>query len=217
MLFRLFIFLAFLLAIFACQQSADILEGCQVTPLEGASREAVEAAMLYNNINFSDDNPIILSELQDIPILDGEMSSLKIPPGYEVVLFSGEYFEKPYVTLTGDIPNLNKYLFNDRARSMKFMKKVGEKTNTLPQIFYGPNFTGESIYLPYGLSEPTPNDNLLLFSGGSIKVPTGFRVRISTNKKARLMYSVENVYKKDTTSMPHVGDTIASVVVEMDI
>ena len=55
MLLRLFIFLAFLSAIFACQQSADILEGCQVTPLEGASREAVEPAMLYNNINFYDD------------------------------------------------------------------------------------------------------------------------------------------------------------------
>ena len=217
MLLRLFIYLAFLSAIYACQQSADILEGCQVTPLEGSSREAVKPAMFYNNINFDDDNPMILSELQDISTLDGKMSSLRIPTGYEVVLFSGENFENQYITLTGDIPNLNKYLFNDRARSLKFMKNVGEKTETMPQIFYGPNFTGESIYLPYGLSEPTPNDNLLLFSGGSIKVPPDFRVKVTTTKKARLMYSVENVYKKDTTSMPHVGDTIVSVVVEMDI
>ena len=80
--FVLTLLLASLSAIVACQPSSDTLGGCEINTLEGSSQDPIESAMFYRNINFNDDDPIILSELRDIIALDGQMSSLKVPKGY---------------------------------------------------------------------------------------------------------------------------------------
>jgi hypothetical protein len=212
--FVLALLLASLPAILACTPSTDSLGGCQINVIDGSSQKQVEAAMFYKNINYYDDHPLVLSDLQEITPLDAEMSSLKVPVGYEVVLFNGENLTAPFIVLTGEIPNLFKYLFNDRARSLIYRKKTGE-SQTLPRIFNNPNFIGQEIFLPYGLSEPTGTDSL--FGGGSIKVPSGLQVTVVTKKKARLPHSVEDVYTSDQSTLPNLGDPIVTILVELEL
>lgn len=95
------VLLALLPAIFACTPSADALGGCQINGMEGSSQGKVEPAVLYRHINYYDESPIHVTELGDITSLDGDVSSLKIPPGYELVLFEGENLTAPFVVLTG--------------------------------------------------------------------------------------------------------------------
>lgn len=211
-LFVLVVLLASLPAIFACQPSSDTLGGCQINTLEDSSQAQVESAIFYRNINYYDDNPIILSELREITSMDAEMSSLKVPVGYEVVLFNGENLTAPFIVLTGEIPNLFSYLFNDRARSLIYRKKSGE-SQTLPRIIN--NFFGvrKEIFLPYGLSVPTGYDSL--FGGGSIKVPPGLKVTVVTKKKARLLTIIQDVYTSDESTMPNHGDRIETILVEL--
>jgi len=170
--------------------------------------------MFYKNINYYDEHPLVLSKIQEILSLDPEMSSLKIPVGYEVVLFNGENLTAPFIVLTGEIPNLFNYLFNDRARSLIYRKKSGD-SQTLPRIFNNPNFLGQEIFLPYGLSEPIGYDTL--FGGGSIKVPSGLKVTVVTKKKSRLPHSVEDVYTSDQSTMPNLGDPIVTILVELEL
>ena len=205
---------ASLQAIFACTPSADALGGCQINAMEGSSQEKVNSAFFYKNMHYGDEHPLVLSYMQEITSLDGEMSSLKVPLGYEVVLFNGPNLTAPFVILTGEIPNLFIYLFNDRAKSLIFRKKSGE-SQTLPRIFNSPNFLGQEIFLPYGLSEPIGYDTL--FGGGSIKIPPGLKVTVVTNKKARLPYTVEDVYTSDQSTLPNLGDTIKTIMVELKL
>jgi hypothetical protein len=202
--------LASLSAIFACQPSSDTLGGCQINTLEGSSQDPVESAMFYRNINFNDDDPIILSELRDIIALDGQMSSLKVPTGYEVVLFEGENLTAPFVVLTGEISSLFAYLFNDRAQSLIYRRKTSDESKLLPSFFNIQDFKGQETPVPYGTTILKEN-----FYGASIRVPDGLRVTVTTLHGARFKYEVKNVFTSDTSSVPFIGDPIVSIHVEM--
>jgi hypothetical protein len=209
-LFAFALLLASLSAIFACQPSSDTLGGCEINILEGSSQDPVESAIFYRNINFNDDDPIILSELRDIIALDGQMSSLKVPTGYEVVLFEGENLTAPFVVLTGEIPSLFAYLFNDRAQSLTYRRKTSDESNLLPIFFNIQDFKGQETPAPYGTTILKEN-----FYGASIRVPDGLRVTVTTLHGARFKYEVKNVFTSDTSSVPFIGDPIVSIHVEM--
>jgi hypothetical protein len=165
---------------------------------------------VYRNINFNDDYPIILSELRDIIALDGQMSSLKVPTGYEVVLFEGENLTAPFVVLTGEIPSLFAYLFNDRAQSLTYRRKTSDESKLLPSFFNIQDFKGQETPVPYGTTVLKEN-----FYGASIRVPDGLRVTVTTLHGARFKYEVKNVFTSDTSSVPFIGDPIVSIHVEM--
>jgi len=208
-IFVLALLLASLPVIFACQPSSDTLGGCQINALEGSSQEPVESAMFYRNINFNDDDPIILSDLRDITALDGQMSSLKVPTGYEVVLFEGEDLTAPFVVLTGEIPSLFAYLFNDRAQSLTYRRKTPEEPKLLPTIFNNPNFKGQETPVPYGTTILKER-----FYGASIRVPNGMRVIVMTLHGARFSEQT-HVLTSDTPEASFIGKLIVLVVVEM--
>jgi len=208
--FLLALLLASLSVIFACQPSSDTLGGCQINALESSSQELVESALFYRNINFNDDHPIVLSNLRDITALDGQMSSLKVPIGYEVVLFEGENLTTPFVVLTGEIPSLFAYLFNDRARSLTYRRKMpDEPNNLLPSFFNNPNFKGQETPVPYGTTILKER-----FYGASIRVPNGIRVKVTTLHGARFSEQT-HVLTSDTPEASFIGKLIVSVVVEM--
>lgn len=208
--FVLTLLLASLSAIFACQPSSDTLGGCEINTLEGSSQDPIESAMFYRNINFNDDDPIILSELRDIIALDGQMASLKVPTGYEVVLFEGENLTAPFVVLTGEIPSLFAYLFNDRAQSLTYRRKTPDESKLLPSFFNIQDFNGQETPVPYGTTILKEN-----FYGASIRVPDGLRVTVTTLHGARFKYEVKNVFTSDISNVPFIGDPIVSIHVEM--
>lgn len=196
-------------AIFACQPSSDTLGGCQINTLEGSSQELVESAMFYRNINFNDDEPMILSDLRDITALDGQMSSLKVPTGYEVVLFEGDNLTAPFVVLTGEIPSLFAYLFNDRAQSLTYRRKTPNESKLLPSIFNVQEFKGQETPVPYGTTILKER-----FYGASIRVPNGLQVIVTTLHGARFSEQT-HVLTSDTPEASFIGKLIVSVVVEM--
>ena len=203
------VLLALLPAIFACTPSADALGGCQINGMEGSSQGKVEPAVLYRHINFYDDTPIIVKELGDITSLDGDLSSLKVPPGYEIVLFEGESLTAPFVVLTGEIPSLFAFLFNDRARSLTYRRKTPEESKLLPSFFYVEDFKGQETPIPYGTTILKER-----FHAASIIVPKGLRVIVTTLNGARFSKQT-HIMTSDTSEAPFIGKLIVSVVVEM--
>lgn len=203
------LFLASLQAIFACTPSADALGGCQMNDMEGSSQEQVVSALFYRNINFNDGSPLNISKLGNINSLDGEMSSLRVPPGYEVVLFEGENLTAPFVVLTGEIPSLFAFLFNDRAHSLTYRRKTPEEPKLLPSFFDIQDFKGQETPIPYGTTILKER-----FHAASIIVPKGLRVIVTTLNGARFSKQA-HVLTSDAAQAPFIGKLIVSVVVEM--
>jgi hypothetical protein len=202
--------LASLPVIFACTSSADALGGCQINTMEGSSQERVETAVFYRNINFIDGSPLSISNLGDINSLDGEMSSLKVPPGYEVVLFEGENLTAPFVVLTGEIPSLFSFLFNDRAKSLTYRRKTTDESKLLPSFFNMQDFRGQETPVPYGTTILKER-----FYAASIIVPKGLQVNVTTQNGARFFNEQTHVLTSDASQVPFIGKLIVSVVVEM--
>lgn len=202
--------LSLLPANFGCTPSADALGGCQINNMEGSSQEQVETAMFYRHINFIDDNQMNVTNLGDITSLDGDMSSLKVPPGYEVVLFEGENLTAPFVVLTGEIPSLFAFLFNDRAHSLTYRRKTPEEPKLLPSFFHMQEFKGQETPVPYGTTILKEH-----FYAASIIVPKGLQVNVTTLNCARFFSEQTHVLTSDASQVPFIGKLIVSVVVEM--
>jgi len=200
------LFLAIMPTTFACQLSMDTPSNCQIG--NGVEIPA-QSVVIYDHMNFIGD-PLNLSHPQVMRSLNGEMSSLKVPPGYEVILFEKEDLQGSFVVLSGEIPNLFTYLFNDRARSLIYHQKTRE-SQSLPRIFTNPNYSGQETFIPYGLSEPGKD---VLF-GGSIKVPDGLCVILKTLHGARFKYEQTHVFTSDSSMEAFIGDPIISVFVKM--
>jgi hypothetical protein len=194
---------------FACQASIGALPGCQINSPEGHPQGTTSSAVFFPLMNFQGE-PFSIDKPQSIRRLNGDMSSLKVPLGYEVVLFEMEDMQGPSVVLSGEISDLFTYLFNDRARSLIYRSKIGE-SQTLSCIFFNPDFIGQEVFLPYGLSEPGKN----ILYGGSIRVPNGLRVTLTTLHGARFPYRQTHVFTSDSSKAPFIGDPVISVLVEM--
>jgi hypothetical protein len=201
--------LASLPAFLACNPSNDTIQGCQFDTLVNSLQSTlVESAYFYEDIIFVG-QPLVLSELRSLTTLNGEMSSLKVPKGYEVVLFEQDNLSGPFVVLTGEIPSLFSYLFNDRARSLIYRRSIGE-TQNLPTIFYGVDFVGHFVPIPYGTTQII--EHLIC---ASIKVPKGMRVIVTYLHGARFKYEQTQVFTIDNSQVPFIGDPIVKLVVEM--
>jgi hypothetical protein len=160
--------------------------------VKATSGSPSEFATFYENVDFKGSHftlfeaPIILNKT------DGKLSSLKIPMNHEVVLYEKENMEGAYVILTGDIPNLNIYLFNDRAMSIIFRKNQQTEPIGYVEIF--------SIYnkriLPIGYSNISNED----FYANSIKVPQGLKVTLQKNPIFPLFLERKYTYTSDYTN-----------------
>ena len=177
--------------------------------VKATSGSPSEFATFYEHVDFKGSHftlfeaPIILNKT------DGKLSSLKIPMNHEVVLYEKENMEGAYVILTGDIPDLNIYLFNDRAMSIIFRKKKTEPISYV-EIF---SFEKDKRILPIGYSNISNED----FYASSIKVPQGLKVTIQKNPIFPLFLERKYTYTSDYTNTNHqnlFNSKLISVFVE---
>jgi hypothetical protein len=175
--------------------------------------------VFYEDIDFKGPRFILkANSTRLITKTNGKLSSLKIHPSYEVVLYEQANFEGAYVVVSSDINNLHFYAFNDRAMSIIVRPKNDKECNENVVIYTKLHFTGESMIVPMGRSECGIN-KLLDFCdnkyAGSIKVPLGFKATII--KKSIPIIGNERVYTytQDTYNIQNYIDTlITSVIVE---
>jgi hypothetical protein len=115
-----------------------------------------------------------------------------------------------HIVLTGNIPNMNLYLFNDRAMTIIYRRKESEQIQNAI-IFMSPNFIGETITLPIGYSEISDP-----IYAGSIKVPPGLKVTLEKQPMHPLNYERKYTYISDSSNTQNFFDTpLMSVLVEI--
>lgn len=175
--------------------------------------------VFYEDIDFKGPHFIVIgNSTSSIYYADGKLSSIRIHPDYEVVLYDQTNLQGTYIVVSDDINNLNFYAFNDRAMSITVRPKNDKECSENVKIYTKSYYNGESMIVPIGRSECSVN-KLLDFCdntyAGSIKVPMGFRVTII--KKTIPIIGNERVYiyTKDTPNINNYFDTlITSVIVE---
>ena len=175
--------------------------------------------VFYDDINFKGPRFILkVNSTSSISYANGKLSSIRIHPEYEVVLYDQTNLQGTYIVVSNDINNLNFYAFNDRTMSILVRPKNKSECNENVVIYAKPNYNGESMIVPIGRSDCSSN-KLLNFCdsmyAGSIKVPIGFKVTII--KKGIPFITNDRVitYTEDTSNIQNYIDTfITSVIVE---
>ena len=169
-------------------------------------------AILHADVDFKGSHFIIMSRTN----LDGTLSSIQIPVGYEAVLYEQSNQQGTYVVLSGEVNNLNFYAFNDRAKSIVIRHQT---TREDVVIYTKPDYKGEQMIVPFGRTECSSSIKLLNFCqheyAASIKVPTGFKVTLT--KAPTPITNSERVYTYlvDAHEIRNYVDTLlVSVVVE---
>ena len=151
---------------------------------------------------------------------NGKLSSMRIPPEYEVVLYDQTNFQGTYIVVSGgDVNNLNFYAFNDRAMSILIRPKNAKNSHENVAIYSKPNYGGERMTLPVGRSECSSSLKLLHFCdevyAASIKVPSGFKVTLTKSPTPITQNKRVYTYVTDAPEIRNYIDTLlVSVVVE---
>lgn len=167
-------------------------------------------AVFYDDVDYKGHHYILLNHPIIYNLTTGKLSSLQIPPNYEVVLYEQQNMQGAHITLTENIPNLVFYLFNDRAMTIIYQEKNIE-SNKSAVIFMRPNFMGETRTLPMGYS----NISDLIYAG-SIKVPPGYKVTLEKSPVYPLNYERKHTYISDSSDTRYFIDTpLISVFVEI--
>ncbi len=169
-------------------------------------------AILHTDIDFKGGHFIVDGQHAN---LDGTLSSIQIPAEYEAVLYDQPNQQGNYLVVSGEINNLVFYAFNDRAKSITLRPHTPHEHVV---IYTKPNYTGEKMTLPMGLSECSSTE-LLNFCqnvyAASIKVPTGFKATL-TKQPTPITHSDRiYTYLEDTPNIRNYVDTLlVSVLVE---
>jgi hypothetical protein len=160
-----------------------------------------EYAVFYDDIDYKGPHFTVL----DIPIIfnqtNGKLSSMKIPLNNEVILYEKENMQGVHIILSGHIPNLSIYLFNDRAMTIIYREKQTESIQ-YAEIYARTNFLGERRILPMGYSIIKE-----VFYVGSIKVPNGLFVSIKNFPVYPLNFERRFMYISDCDDSRYFFDT----------
>ena len=115
-----------------------------------------------------------------------------------------------HIILTGNIPNLVFYLFNDRAMTIIYQERnISSNKNVI--IFMSRNFMGETRTLPIGYSDISD-----LIYAESIKVPPGYKVTLEKSPVYPFNYERKYTYISDSFDTRYFIDTpLLSVLVEI--
>jgi hypothetical protein len=171
-------------------------------------------AILYKDIDFKCSHFMVESKAN----LDGTLSSIQVPIGYEAVLYDLPNQQGTYIVLSGEVSNLHFYAFNDRAKSILIRPQI-----QLPRedvvIYTKPGYAGEKMIVPIGRSECSSSLKLLNFCenvyAASIKVPLGFKVTLTKAPTPFIHSHREYTYFEDAPEIRNYVDTLlVSVVVE---
>ena len=192
-------------ATLACNPSLDGQPGCQIDSSQKEAPDQVSHMNVFTGVNYEGNafgfypGDVLL----DLGTSWG-LQSLYTNLECEVVLFERGNLTGASVVLTGEIPDLTRYLFSERTRSILYRRKTMESPS-LPRLFVESNFMGKDFFLPFGMSVIPEGDVLF---GGSIIVPDGLRVTVTTQ------HEVKNVFTSDISTIPSISDPIVSILVE---
>jgi hypothetical protein len=170
--------------------------------------------ILHTDIDFKGEHFMVESKAN----LDGTLSSIQVPAGYEAVLYDQPDQQGTYIVLSGDVRNLNFYAFNDRAKSILLrLQMSGPREDVI--IYTKPGYAGQQMIVPIGRTECSSSLRLLNFCenvyAASIKVPAGFKVTLT--KAPTPITNTERVYTylEDAPEIRNYVDTLlVSVVVD---
>jgi hypothetical protein len=176
-----------------------------------AQKSSSEYAVFYDDVDYKGDHFTLLhSNPAHKGGLNEKLSSMKIPMNREVVLYENENMQGAHITLSGDIPNLVFYLFNDRAQKIVYQER-SEKPIQNVVIYTKPNFRGETRTIPMGYSKIQE-----VIYAGSIKVPQGFMVILEKLPVYPFNYERKSVYSADSSNTIDYFDTqLISVFVDI--
>ena len=176
-----------------------------------AQKSSSEYAIFYDDVDYKGDHFTLLHSNPVHKVgLNGKLSSMRIPKNHEVVLYEKENMQGAHITLSGNIPNLVFYLFNDRVQKIVYQEK-SEKLIQNAVIYTNPNFTGETRTLPIGYSKIQE-----VIYAGSIKVPDGYTVILEKLPIYPFNYERKSVYSADSSNTNDYFDTqLISVLVEI--
>ena len=148
--------------------------------------------------------------------LDGSLSSIQIPFGFEAVIYEQPNNQGAYVVLSGEINNLHFYAFNDRAKSIIVQPTRTSREDVV--IYSKPNYLGEKMTLPIGRSDCSFVKLLNFCSeayAASIKVPSGFKATLTKAPTPITLNERVYTYNADSHEIRNYVDTfLISVVVE---
>ena len=189
--------------------------------VEKKSEKQNKYVVFYEDIDFKGHRFILkMNSTSSIPYANGKLSSLRIHPEYEVVLYDQTNLQGTYIELSGDINNLNFYAFNDRALSMMVRPKDVDKCSENVIIYTKPDYIGENMIVPIGRSNCGAH-KLLNFCdtvyAGSIKVPAGYKVTL-IKQPARIIQTERTyTHRQDSPNIQNYFDTLlSSVIVEKE-
>ena len=158
-------------------------------------------AVFYDDVDYRGPHFILINPIVYNWTI-GKLSSLRIPQDYQVVLLD----QDSHIILRGNVPNLVFYLFNDRAMTMVYEKRTVENIENVV-IFSKANFYGEMRTLPIG------NTNVReVFYAGSIRVPTGYTVKIVKEPVFPFNAEIIFTYVADSSDIRGFFDTPISSV-----
>jgi sporulation protein YlmC with PRC-barrel domain len=170
----------------------------QVHPING---KQTEYAVFYDDIDYIGPHFTVLNYPVTYNQTNGKLSSMKIPMNHEVVLYEKENMQGVHIILSGHIPNLNIYLFNDRAMTIVYREKQTE-TVQYAEIYTKPNFYGQKRIIPMGYT--IIQEEIYV---GSIKVPSGLFVSIKKLPIYPLNLERQYMYISDCDDSRYFVDT----------
>jgi len=103
--------------------------------------------VFYSDIDFKGFHvslPIGEYGANTIKLRSGTISSVKVPSGMNVLLFSRDNFDSDYLFLTESVSNLVNRGFNDRTVSVKIVPSYQHNKNSLVSLFDNTNYEGFS-------------------------------------------------------------------------
>ena len=166
-----------------------------------AKKSTSEYAVFYNDIDYNGPHFTVLNPPITYNQTNGKLSSMKIPLNHEVILYDEENMQGVHIILSGEVPNLNIYLFNDRAMTIVYREKQTESIK-YAEIYTKPNFRGERRILPMGYS--IIKEEIYV---GSVKVPSGLFVNIKKSSVYPLNFERQYMYISDCDDSRYFVDT----------
>ena len=144
--------------------------------------------VLYKDIDYYCKRQYIIANnethFNNFKFMDTSISSVKIPEGLHLQIFENHDFTGASMFISGDIPNLKNYAFNDRMQSF-IIVNIGNVSKDQVILYSKTNYNGEPIYVPLGYTKCDIDRNDLNgfcrdgyenMRASSIFVPKGYRV-----------------------------------------
>jgi hypothetical protein len=207
---RIFAFIAFLLGLSLVYSAHLICNTNQIVedpPSINQGGDATPRCIFFTEPNYNGDQAGIRPGEAILHDLDPKWKkSIMISPHHELILFEKEEFGGDLVVLDKSIPDLVGR-FNGSLPKSFWYRPTTTDPSIFPRIYVRTSFGGDMLVIRFGLTElPEPK----IF--GSMKIPVGFRVKLTTVYGPGPFLKKDIVFTSDSDELPFT-DPVTSVFV----